>query len=567
LLEDIVGAGFAVDETVTGDTTGTTAIIARVGLGITLSTTAKELVRSGLFGKDFDTYVSEIIAFLQLRFGTEVASNIVASEQGVALIEMVAFSLSTASWYGDRQADDTTLRDVRIRAAGVAIARQVGYKPYAAVPPVVDITITLEAAPPSRLTIEKGRILSGPGGLTYETVSEVVFDVGEVGPKTFAAREGRTIEEVFTSDGEPEQVFLYTTVPEGMSIAQDSPEATVGGVDWPEQRFLSFEQTNQFEFQYGFNPPRAVFGDGVAGNIPLKDAETRIKVFVTSGSAGAVTSNTVTSFQQPLSVGGTKIDATLVHNDPSTPGSDRETLSSIKVNAPLVFQAADRAVTQTDLEGLINSFVDPTYGAVAIGRANVPRSVDNSAEALTILQEIENAGVPQDVVDDTRAFLDKILASNCQTNVVNAQILATDSVGRYVTAPVGLARSLETFLEERAESTVAVHVTDGAINLLSVDLTVEIKVLDEYASATASEGVRDAARAALESALLGRAYGESLRIGDLYATVEGIEGVSYSHISITGDTTALARVDSFGDLPIEDFEVITLGVSPAITLL
>lgn len=533
------------------------------GGGISLSTTARELIRSGLFGKDFDTYVSELIDYLKLRFGDEVASNIVASEQGIVLIEMTAFGLSTASWYGDRQADDTNLVDVRIRSAAVVIARQLGYKARAAVPPVVEITITLTTSPPARLTIERGRKLNGPNGLVFETTEEVVFDAGEVGPKVFSARQGQTLEDIFTSTGEPTQVFQITTVPTGTSIAQSTVQAFVDSIEWPEQDFLTFAQVNQFEFQYGFNPPRLVFGDGVAGNIPRKDADIRFLFFVTNGTSGSVPANSVTTFTQPLVAGnGTVIDATLVHNLPSTPGSDAEPISSIKTNAPLVFQAAQRAVTQADLDGWINSFIDPTYGAVAIGRATVPRSVDQDAEALSIIADIETT-LP-DVATRLRDYWDSVLSSNCQANVVVAQILAADDVGRYVEASSGLARALETFLDAKAESTVKVHVTDGTINLLSVDLAVEIKTTADFSSAEQQQTVVANVRAVLEARLIGRVYGESLRIADLYALVEAIEGVDYSHIAISNQPT---RVDSFGDLPIESFEVITLGVSPVITLL
>lgn len=533
------------------------------GGGISLSVTARDLIRSGLFGKDFDTYVSELVDYLRLRFGDEVASNIVASEQGIVLIEMMAFALSTASWYGDRQADDTNLVDVRIRSAAVVIARQLGYKARAAVPPAVEITITLDTVPPARLTIEKGRKLNGPNGLVFETTEEVIFDAGEVGPKTFAARQGQTLEEIFTSTGEPTQVFQITTVPADSSIAQDSPETFVDSVEWPEQEFLTFEQINQFEFQYGFNPPRLVFGDGVAGNIPRKDADIRFRFFVTTGTGGSVPANSVTTFTQPLVAGdGTLIDATLVHNDPSTPGSGPESIQSIKTNAPLVFQAAQRAVTQDDLDGWINSFIDPTFGAVAIGRATVPRSVDQDAEALSIIADIETT-LP-DVATRLRDYWDSVLSSNCQANVVVAQILAADNIGRYVEAPEGLARALETFLDAKAESTVKVHVTDGTINLLSVDLAVEVKTTADFASAEQQLTVVSNVQAALETQLIARNYGESLRISDLYAIVEAIEGVDYAHIAITNQPT---RIDAYGDLPIESYEVITLGVLPVVTLL
>jgi len=611
-------------------------------MAVFLSTTAKDLIRSNFFGKDFDSYVTEINNQLVLQFGNEVAGNIVTSDYGQYLVEMHAFALSTMSWYGDRQADDTTLQFVRLRSAANVIARQLGYKPNAAVPPAIELTMTLAFAPTlTRLTLEAGRVLVGPAGLFYVTTEEVIFDVGEVGPKTFSAIEGEVIEEIFTSDGTPNQFFFLESVPTSKSIAQDSPRVFVNNVEWAENPLLTFKRTDQFEIQYGFNPPRLQFGDGIAGNIPPVDAEIRVTFLATSGPAGAVQANTVTNFQAPLVAGSQTLQATLTHDDPSTPGSPRESIDSIKINAPLVTQTADRAVTQKDLDALINAFIDPVFGAVAVGRATVPRTVDEDAEALTIIGlidaccpvvlthgatdpsgstftvgstvtgnlseatgtiarvtssttlEVVDVGettpfVVGDVITEfgtgvtatltsvadpgiasrLRTYWDAVLSSNCKVNIVNAQVLAADATGRYVSAPVGLATALETFLNERAESTVEVIVTDGSINLFSVSLEVEIALAEGFNNEVARQTVFANVIAVLETELLGRSYGESLRIGDLYALVEAVEGVRYSHIAVSainGETPGIGALNEFGDLVIRDFEVITLGEQPALS--
>jgi hypothetical protein len=471
------------------------------------------------------------------------------------------------------------------------------------------------------------------------TTEEVIFDVGEVGPKVFSAVEGEVIEEIFTSNGTPNQFFFLETVPAGKSIAQDSPRVFVNNIEWDEVALLIFERIDEFEVQYGFNPPRLQFGDGVAGNVPPKDAEIRVTFLVTSGPAGAVSANTVINFQAPLVAGTQTITATLTH-ETSTPGSPRERIDSIQINAPLVTQTADRAVTQKDLDALINAFIDPVFGAVAVGRATVPRIVDDDAEALTIIGLVDAccpvllthggstvgpggdfvAGnsisgslsgatgtivrvnalslevvsvtdgpfVPADIVTDAtsgatatlssvedpgvvdrlRTYWDTVLASNCKVNVVNAQVLSADATGRYVSAPVGLARSLDTFLNARAESTVQVVTTDGSINLFAVDLTVEVSLAEGFNNEVARQTVFATVVAVLELELLGRSYGESLRISDLYALVEAVTGVVYSHISIVainGSAPGAGVLNEFGDLVIEDFQVITLGTSPVVT--
>jgi hypothetical protein len=852
---------------------------------IELSPTSRDLVRSTFFGKDFESYRQEIIDALESIYSEPVATNIVSSEQGVMLIELNSFALSTAAWYGDRQADDTTLQYARLRFAAVTVARQLGYKASSAVPAVVDVQVQLVNAPGVQLTIPSGSRATGPDGLVFETLADLVFDPGQTGsglpaglsiseiivdpsasstiyaatssgllktttagttwatsnsglsntnltalaidpvttttlyagtissgvfksvdsgvtwassssglsnlnitalavdpvspatlyvatngggifksinsgatwtainggiidftiqtlaidpvtpatiyagafsggvfktinsglswatsnlglaftnvvhlaidpatpatiyastvgggiyktvdsavtwipsntgftglspnrvaidpvtPSTVYAstsdagvfkstdsgvtwasavdgltvtnntsisidpnttstiyvaatdggifsttnsavtwaalnngiddpvkivqmREGQTRSETFRSNGEPFQIFEIPT-PTGTAVAQDSPSITVGGILWPEVALLTYDQTDQVEIEYGLAPPRVIFGDGIAGNIPPKDAEVRITYFTTNGSLGSIASGTIGNFTSPIVAGTTTIGTILTNARPSTPGSDPESIDSIKVNAPQVFQAAQRAVTSDDLTGWVNSYVDPVFGAVAKGRATSPRSAAADAEGQSIIATLAAFGVPSTITNRLANYLDSILSSNCSANVVNAQILAADSIGRYVTAAAGLARNLADFLNGIAESTVEVVVTDGSINLLSVDAFVGIKILDNITNDALRNQIRDEVRASVQGLLLGRDFGVSLRIGDIYQTVEAVEGVQYSQITLVvrnniGDDVSSTRLNQFGDLVIEEFEVITLGVAPEVSFL
>ena len=854
-------------------------------MSIELSPTARDLVRSTFFGKDFDSHRQDITDTIEAIFGGDVATNIVASEQGVMLIELNAYALGTASWYGDRQADDTTLQYVRLRDAAVTIARQLGYKASSSVPAVVDVRVQLTTTPPIQLTIAKGSRATGPDGLVFETLADLVFDAGQVGaglpagmtindlvvdpvagatiyaattngilktttagsswfstntgltnlnittlvidptltttlyigtvssgvyksinsgatwitssgglsnlnitaiavdpvtpanlyvttdaggvfksingattwsainggildftlqtvivdpvtpailyaggfsggvfksinsglswsasngglavtnvkhiaidpvtPTTLYAatvgggifksvdsaftwiafnngftglspnriaidpatpatvysstsdagvfktinggvdwaaavigltvtnntaitidaltpttlyvgatdggiyasansaatwaelnngindplkivqmREGRTRAETFRGSGDPFQIYEIA-VPSGSSIAQSSPAVSVAGILWPEVPLLTYDQTNQVEIEYGLAPPRVIFGDGIAGNIPPNDAEIRVVYFTTSGSLGSIASDTMGSFITPIIAGTTSIGTTLFNEAPSTPGSDPESLTSIKVNAPQVFQAAQRSVTGDDLTGWINSYVDPVYGAVSKGRATSPRAASEDAEAQSIIATLTAFGVPTTITGRLATYLDAILSSNCSANVINAQILASDSIGRYVPAAEGLARNLANFLNGIAESTVEAVVTDGSINLLSVDASVEIKTLDTITNDALRNDINDNVRVAVQALLLGRDFGDSLRIGDVYQTVEAVDGVEYSHITLVvrnniGDDVSASRLNSFGDLEVQDYEVLTMGATPTVTFL
>jgi len=555
-------------------------------MGIALSKTARDLIRSGLFGKDYDTYRTEISDYINQEFGTEIGSNIMASEMGIVLIEMVSFALSTASWYGDRQADETTLKDVRLRENAIAIARQLGYVPSGSIPAVVEITMTIVSPTVlgADLTIEKGRQLKASTGSTWEVAETVVFSAGGSLTQTIFAREGQTLEEVFISSGEENQVFELGTIPANMSIAQDSVVATVDNENWPVVALSTYDQVNQVEVGYGFNPPRVIFGDGNAGNIPKKDVNIVINYFVTSGTAGSVASNVVTTFAEPLVAGSTPVVATLTHDAPSTTGSDPEVIDKIKTVAPQVYQNAKRSVTLTDFDGIINSYVDPTYGAVAKGRANVPRGTSGDAEALTIISLVNSlatqlatvqpsaAASANSVTTRLRTYWDKVLSSNCKANVVIAQILSSDNQGRYVKASSGLASSLENYLDSIVGGTVKVKVTDGSINLFSINISADIKLESTYRSKTAQNIIKETLRNLLQQELINRDYGTPLRISDLYKLVESIQGIDYGHLNIVvkdsfGVDVTTTKVNQYSDVIIQDYEVLTMGTVPEVNLI
>ena len=536
-------------------------------MGISLTSAAKSIVRSAYVGKDFDTYRTEIITALQTIYGNEVASNIVASEQGVMLIEIIAYSLSTLSWYVDRQSDETTLDDVggaRIRANAVSIARTLGYTPTAAVPATVSLTVNIDSPHdqaggglPARLTLEKGRKLNGPGGLTYECSAETIMEATEY-TKVIEIREGESFEQSFVSDGTKNQKFNLSNFPNNKFIAQDTIEVRVGGVLWTSVNLLTYTQTDIVELDLGNDPPFVRFGDGNAGNVPVSGSEVRVLGFVTSGPDGSVAANTITSFAAPLVAGTTTVAATLTHTSPSSTGSFRESLDSIKTNAPLVFQSAQRAVTTKDVDGLINAF-----SGVAKGRATTPRTATADAQLQAFLIQLTNAGISSTITTNINNYWDTVLSGNCQANVIMGQILASDSTGRYVAATATLAAAVQAYLDLKVESTVKVWVVDGSVNLVSVTMSAVVKVLAAYNSDVQKASIKTSVETAIQNALLDVDYGVSLQISVLYSTIETITGVDYVSLKVTSPTS---KVDTYGNVIIQDYEVITLGTLPTVTI-
>ena len=351
--------------------------------------------RARYAGKDFFTFVDDLIARIQIQFVTEF-NDFVVSGTGQMLIDIVAWAAETLSFYMDRQATESYIATARTRKALNRLARNIGYKPSAAVSSVSDITGLLDSIWPFDVTVPVGFQFKGPNSLVFEATEEVVFPAGE-GPlspaRTIATREGVTKTETFVSNGAKNQTFRLNPG-EGKSIAAGTELVTVDGAAWTDSEIITFDQTDQYELSENDEPPLLRFGDGVAGNIPLSGASIVIQYVATSGAGGLVISNTIDDVVSPLVVAFQSIDLTVTNGDPSSGGSDQEGLESIRANAPNWFKARDVAVTRGDYEGLSNAYSDPIAGSVAVSQAFVARSADEDLTLRILLSNIRAISEP-----------------------------------------------------------------------------------------------------------------------------------------------------------------------------
>lgn len=345
--------------------------------------------RARYAGKDFFTFVDDLIARIQALFVTEF-NDFVTSGTGQMLIDIVAWSAETLSFYIDRQATESYLATARTRKAVNRLARQVGYKMASSVSAVTDLSVNLQQVYAINVPIPIGFQFKGPNDLIFESVESITFPAGE-GPtspaRKIGVREGQTKVEIFVSDGSRNQIFRLNPG-KGRAVAGGSVVTRVDGVVWSEEEIITFDQTNQYEIGYNDEPPTVRFGDGVAGNVAPVGAEIRVEYVANSGSAGLVQSDTITSVVAPLVVLATIIPLTITNAVRTNGGSDQETLASAKINAPRVFKTRKVAVTREDYESLAGAFTDPLAGTVAVAQAFVARGASDDLQLQILLSNI-----------------------------------------------------------------------------------------------------------------------------------------------------------------------------------
>jgi hypothetical protein len=345
--------------------------------------------RARFAGKDFFTFVDDLVARIQALFVTEF-NDFVASGTGIMLIDIVSWAAETLSFYIDRQATESYIETARTRRAINRLARQVGYKMRAAVAAAVDLEVNLAETHAFACPIPVGFQFKGPNDLIFESIQVVTFPAGE-GPlspsRTVACREGTTKTEVFTGDGTRNQAYRLRPG-DGKFVADGSVSIRVDGTPWTISTFISFDATNQCEIDFNTEPPLLRFGDGIAGNIPPAGSEIRATYLSTSGEAGLVLHDTITSVVTPLVVAFTNIGLVITNPDPSSGASNRESLEEAKRNAPLFFYARDAAVTREDYIGLSQAYSDPLAGTVSVAQAFVALGADDDITLQTLLANI-----------------------------------------------------------------------------------------------------------------------------------------------------------------------------------
>lgn len=369
------------------------------------------LVRSRYSAKDYQTFLDEMIAYIAEKWGSSF-NDFMQSEPAMMIMEYVSAAFDQMSWYLDRETDDNYMMLARIRANVARMARYLGYKPGPAVSGSVDIAVTLPNAPYGfDVSLKEGHQFEGPNSLIFELASDQTIPAGNTS-KTVGAYQGQSFTEVFISDGEPNQEFDLSLVPDGQFVALNKTLLKVALVEWDEEDFLPYGAVESYEVSYLLAPPRIRFGDGVIGKIPPAGSEIRVSYVATVGkTASLATSGTITKSLTPVVVNFQQIPITVTNPNPTTGGADAASMEEIKANAPKYFLAAERLVTEGDYNTLAGSYRGVS-GAVAKAKATMIRGVEEDLELKGLIDALTaDRQTLDDQLDGIKANQDSIKAT------------------------------------------------------------------------------------------------------------------------------------------------------------
>ena len=235
------------------------------------------------------------------------------------------------------------------------------------------------------------------------------------------------------------------------------------------------------------------FGDGQTGRrLPTGSNNVRVRARVGVGLAGNLPAGTLTKIARPH-----PLVSAVQQPLPAVGGNDRETADSLRKTAPTTLLTLERCVSPADFASLAAA-----HASIWQARAFVRPSLGTRAH------RVEVVVVPADGAE----------------------------LGE-------LAQTLATFLQSHALPNVEVTVTRFVPLPVTLAVTVEID-LAAFDPAVVLRDVRAALYDALS--LRRRQLGQPVFLGDIYAVVENVPGVSTSRCVLNDDPTA-NRILSLSD--------------------
>ncbi len=338
-----------------------------------------------------------------------------------SLLDILAYNTHYNAVNAHMAMNESFLDSVQLRANVVSRAKLLGYTPSSKKAPVATINLTLTRKATStaaEYTLVRGtkfRTVVNDVTYIFQTIEDTTVGLSLTNKfvfenlKIFQGTQ-RTID--YTVDNSAFQKFIinYSNVDTSTLKVEvlGTPDDLTPDTYTKFTTFTSIDSTSQIYFlnENGDGFFDVSFGDGVLGKKLSALDIVRLNFLVTDGAdSNGATSFTYVSGADEIVTGAATI--TLVTGGKAAGGAEKESLSSVKFNAPLTFISQNRAITAEDFKTLITQNI-ASAGDVSVwggedndipnfGEVNISiRPADTSQLTLTQLEK-----------DEVEAFLDK----------------------------------------------------------------------------------------------------------------------------------------------------------------
>ena len=348
------------------------------------------------------------------------------------LVDALAYTTHYLVRYANFSINECFLDSAQLRHNVASQAKQIGYVPYQWKTAKAKLTLRYMPSDPSLWSTESLANVKVPEGTMFQgeneegesfifrTTAQTGFYKDDSGTwcSDIEIVEGTFVQDVFTQDEMyVSRYYLQNDQADidYLTVRLYESESDLKGVQWKRaESLVDFgPEEPLYYIQEAYNDKVEIyFGDGKISKMPDPYAIIKIDYLATSGPKA----NNIGEFKLYSSIDKySQNDFQIVCQSESYGGADRESIESIKFNAPMFYQAQDRAVTIQDYQALLlakfggwlksviawggETAVPPRYGEVMICGLGRYSDILSPAQKGEIMQYLEAKNLPDiDVV-------------------------------------------------------------------------------------------------------------------------------------------------------------------------
>lgn len=281
------------------------------------------------------------------------------SDQGIIILQLLAYGLNTLSYYQERTMQENILELARTKRGILAGCNYLGYTPSRQTASVAMLTITkdsdylgTEQIVPTGTKFSTDPSLGSP--IIFETMEPLIIPEGELSG-TVLIKQGETTENqlVGVSNGKSTQTF---TVPESDVLVDTLYVYTIeNGTIREWIKVDNFLSSNASDRHYTVsldeeNRTTITFGDGVFGRIPPLEMQMSATYRVGGGVMGNLAPGLISYVYDTNS--SLSFIEEVTNEEWSSGGLDYEDLNRAKILAPKHYRSREQAVTPMDFEDI-----------------------------------------------------------------------------------------------------------------------------------------------------------------------------------------------------------------------
>lgn len=315
--------------------------------------------------RDYEAFRELLIGELQKKMPEYTDTS--STDAGIVILEALANGLDILSLYSDVIANDVLLPTTQDRRLATIISKCLGYIPYNQTASEYEQVFVLDAVREENVVIPKGTVVktkdsSDLATLYYETMEDFIIPAGKLGNEqennkylyTTRIQHGTSVYQdvIGTSSGAPLQSFKLNYT----NVLIDSIELFINEGSGQElwKRVDSFLNCDDRSKVYTvsvdeFDVYTIEFGNGSKGKIPTSYPNGIIANYkVGGGEVGNVSANVINELDSNIPHIGSTFNLEV-----SVRGHEKESLDSIKENAPAMYRTQNRLVTLDDYSDLL----------------------------------------------------------------------------------------------------------------------------------------------------------------------------------------------------------------------